>query len=402
MPASSTWPIVCLRGEQTWIWRLRGGNLLGSSMDRHDVLDLGPVHAFDGGYSQDGEMFLLVERSHDDASVNLEIVRLGESRPHRVDSLASVAAPAFSHCLPPIDARSDWTPGWLDGRVIRHGGGCITLPEPLAEVSALMPSGEAGSWPWVFTGVSREGAGITGVISRRWGWEPWVATPGLCVMTPGYLPREGELWFLVSHRRGMRGDILAGRRWRKRAGTIRGLAWEPPRPLLALGQTGGEGFGGVVGCHESPGFFWISRDDSVCRWGVLPPRSDSTARECIVLSEQGGRVLPRPVRYRVRACPAARGTVPCHTTGLGVVTHRYVAPLMPESCPLVRGYGPGHSEQRTAVDTDTSHGHDRIARLRRALSLALLEVEALRRERNRLQTELESTVSSRDTSSDRR
>lgn len=397
MPANSRWPIVCVRADQTWIFRLRGGRLFGTSVGRHDAMEFGPVHAFDAGYSRDGEMFLLLERSHDDGKADLEIVHLPGSGPHRTESLATVAAPGFSHCLPPIDRWSDWTPGWLDGRTIRCAGeDSIALPEPLAELSALVPSGESSCWPWVFTGISCEGTGVTGLISRRRGWEPWVAAPGLQVLTPGYLPREGELWFLASHRSAMRGATLVGRRWRDNVGVMRRVIWERPRTLLTLGQTAGEGFGGVVGCPESPGFFWICTDEAVCRFGTLSPLSDSQVRECIVLSGEGGRVLPRPVRYRVHACPAARSRRPCHTNGFGVVAHRYVAPLVPEPCPLVQACRSFPSEQQAAADDEVSTGRNKIARMRRALSLALLEVEALRRERNRLRTELDAGASGRD------
>lgn len=394
MTTHGRWPIVCLHGDQVWTWTLRGRQLFGRPMDdQRRELDLGSVHTYDAGYCHDGAMFLLLERPGAPGKVDLELVRFdGSGRPSS-EVLASVTPPAFSHCLPPAAPQTDWMPGWLDVRTLRHGAESISLPEPLAEVSALMPTGEPRNWPWVFTGVSSEGTGITGLIGRRWGWEPWEATSGLGVLLPGYLPYEGELWFLASHHRGAGDGVIVGRRWRENVGIVHRMSWSRPRALLALDETDREGVGGVIGCTRSPGFFWISSRECTCRWGALPPRADFEVSQCLVFSQKGDRVMPRPVRYRAPVCLHAGDGLPCHANGWGVVSPRYIAPVAPETCPLVQQCRPTHfGNERLAA----AGGQEKVTRLRRALSLALLEVESLRRECDRLRGELgEDTKQSR-------
>ncbi len=381
------WPVLGWGPGGNWFWSLEDGRLRGWKMPGRAIvesadLDLGLALSFAVGYAARGDVLLLVERPGDHGGSHLELLQGVGERSVSSEVLAMGSPPLFPHFIPPTEPGDAWKPGWLQGRSLRLVDLSVDLPPPLAEVLWLAPSGEDRFWPWSFAGVSCDRIPLTGFIGFH-GWEPWEADEDMLPLAPGYLQHAKEIHFLaVGSLGGER--LLVGRRWLDLAMMAARMNWSRPSSVALPGSENG-GIGGVITCPGQTGFFWTSGRGNVYQ-GDAWLDAVRVLREILPVS--GGRqLLPAiPVRLRGAVCPLGEGNDRiCHSVGWGVATPDFAPLSVPSGCPL-GGQRSGRDRQEPGARAASSESS--VARMRGALSAALVEVESLRRERDALRRRL--------------
>ena len=379
------WSVLGRGPGGNWFWSLEDGRLRGWKMPARATgesadLDLGLALSFAVGYAARGDVLLLVERPGDRGGSHLELLQGVGERSVSPEVLAMGSSPLFPHFIPPTEPGYPWKPGWLEGRSLRLDELSVDLPPSLVEIRWLAPSGEDRSWPWSFAGVSCDRVPLAGFIGFH-GWEPWEAGEDMLPLAPGYLQDPGEIRFLAAG--SLDGErLLVGRRWLDRAMTAVRTNWSQPAFVALPGSENG-GMGGVITCPGQAGFFWTSGGGNIYQ-GDAWLDAVRVLREILPVS--GGRqLLPGiPVRLRGTVCPLGEGSHRiCHSSGWGVAAPRFAPLSVPPGCPLAGQPLGGGQEPRARASAESS-----VARIRGALSAALVEVESLRRERDALRRRL--------------